>query len=59
MNLVIMLVAGINIGVILGAWWATCRIREPHVSWSAGEDGLVLPPPQRATFQKQWHIVFS
>jgi hypothetical protein len=33
MNLVIMLVAGINIGVVLGAWWATGRIREPHESW--------------------------
>ena len=30
MNLIIMLVAGINIGVVLGAWWATGRIGEPH-----------------------------
>ena len=33
MNLVTTLVAGINIGVVLGAWWATGRIHEPHESW--------------------------
>jgi hypothetical protein len=36
MNLVIVLVAGINIGVALGAWWATGRIREPDESWPDG-----------------------
>jgi hypothetical protein len=46
MNLVMVLVAGINIGVVLGAWWATGRVHEPHESWPENAAGPPRVPEQ-------------
>lgn len=47
MNIVIALVAGINIGMVLGAWWATGRMREPHASWPDGAVAEYVRPVPR------------